>query len=183
MLAKTKILGLMMATAALLIAPRLVWADNAVVPVASPQEGNWHQAHEEHMMVKILNLSEDQAKQLKDIKQKQRDAKKGIFEQMKANREAFEAEIVKSTADMSKINDLQAQLKAIQSQMVDNHLSFILDIKKLLTPEQFAGYMALEKAEDLMKQGHRRFGHKDGCGKEGDGHKHWGNKEHEEDEK
>jgi hypothetical protein len=39
-----------------------------------------------------------------------------------------------------------------------------------MTPEQFAGYMALEKAEDMMKHkmGHERFEHKDGFGKDGD---------------
>jgi len=129
------------------------------------QDGDRHQAKEEHMMAQVLNLSGTQEKQLKDIKQKQRDAKKSIFEQMKANREAFESEIVKATPDMSKINDLQTQIKTIQSQMADDHLSFILDIKKLLTPEQFAGYMALEKEEDLKKheghEGHEGFDHKD----------------------
>ena len=156
MIAKTKIAGLMVAV--MVLSAPMVWADNgcfrrlllnrmaicirAVVGIT---------VEKAHMMAKILNLSEDQEKQLKDIRQKQKEAMKSIFEQMKSNREAFEAEIVKATPDMSKINDIQTQIKTIQSQMVDNHLNSILEIKKIMTPEQFAGYMALEKEEEMMR--------------------------------
>ena len=184
MLAKTKIAGLVVALMALSVP--MVWADNGdVKPTpqadASHQSGDWHHGKHEHMMAKILNLSEDQEKQLKDIKQKQKETMKSVFEQIKTNREAFEAEIVKATPDMNKINDAQTQIKTFQSQMMDNHLNFILAIKKIMTPEQFAGYMALEKEEDMMKHGGQgQFGHKDGFGKDGEGNKHWGDKEDKE---
>jgi len=176
MLAKTKMLGLMLATAAVLTSPMLVWADNGDV------KADLYHGQRDQMMTKILNLSADQEKQLKDSCQKQKEAKKSIVEQMKSNREAFNAEIVKATPDMNKINDIQTQLKTIQSQMVDNHLNTFLEIKKILTPEQFAGYMALEKEEKLMRhEGHDKFDHKDGLGKDGEGHKHWGDKSDEGD--
>ena len=169
MLTKTRITGLMVALMAL-SAP-VVFADTA------PQKGGWHHGKEAHMMFKILNLTEDQEKQFKDLKQKQKEAMKTVFEQMKSNKEALEAEIAKATPDMTKINSIQAQIKAIQAQMVDAHLNSLLDIKKLMTPEQFAGYMALEKEEHMKK--HMMMGH----GKFGDMHKHWGDKKDEGDEK
>lgn len=134
-------------------------------------------------MAKILNLSDDQVKQLKDGHQKQREAMKSLFVQIKSNREALNAEIVKATPDMSKVNDIETQLKTLQSQMVDNHLNSILGIKKILTPEQFAGYMALKKEKMLkMKMmGHDKSGHKCGFGKDRDGHKNWGDKQDEGD--
>ncbi len=155
MVTKTKIAGLVVALMAL-SAPA-VWADTGTAPDASQKDGGWHHGEHGRMMGKVLNLSADQEKQWKDSRQKQKEAMKSVFEQMKANREAFDAEIVKATPDMNKINDIQAQLKTIQGQMVDNHLNSILEVKKILTPEQFAGYMALEKEEDMMK--HK--GHKD----------------------
>jgi len=173
---KTKITGLVVVLMAFSVP--IVYADNGGTPEASHHDGDWHhKAQDMHMMAKILNLSEDQVKQLKDAKKKQRETMKSVFEQMKSNREAFNAEIVKASADMSKINDLQAQLKTIQGQMVDNHLNSILDIKKILTPEQFAGYMALEKARKMMMHQHMhgQFGHKDGD------HKDWGTKHKDED--
>ncbi len=180
MLAKTKIAGLIMALMAL-SAP-MVWADSGVAAGPSHKEGEWHHGQKDHMMAQVLNLSEDQEKQLKDNRQKQKEAMKSIFEQMKSNRKAFDTEIVKAAPDMTKINDIQAQFKTIQSQMADNHLSSILEIKKILTPEQFAGYMALEKEEKLMRhEDNDKFGHKDGVGKGEDGHKHWGDKSNEGD--
>ncbi len=168
-----------------LVAP-LVWADNAVTDKdPSHHGGDWH-GQRDHMMAKVLNLTEDQEKQLKDSREKQETAMKSVFEQMKATREAFDAEIVKATPDMNKINDIQTQLKTIQSQMLNNHLNSLLEIKKILTPEQFAGYMALEKARKMMMHEHHKFGHMGGFGKDGEGHKHWGDqgndKDHDDDQ-
>jgi Spy/CpxP family protein refolding chaperone len=187
MLVKTKIAGL--AVALMALSAPMVWADSgpttggAAPDTAQKDGGNWHHGHRDHMMAKILGLSQDQEKQLKDSKEKQMASMKSIFEQMKANREAFDAEMIKATPDMSKVNDLQAQLKTIQSQMVDDHLNAILEIKKILTPEQYAGYATLEKAKKLMmhKMGHGKFGRKDGWGKDGDNHKDWGDKDNDGD--
>jgi Spy/CpxP family protein refolding chaperone len=155
-----KQLGLLMMVMAL-SAP-VVYADNTAAPNPSHHEEDWHHGQQDHIMAKVLNLSDDQVKQLKDSREKNKEAMKSIFEQMKSNREAFNAEIVKATPDMSKINGIETQIKTLQSQMVDNHLNSILEIKKILTPEQFAGYMALENARKMM--GHH------------DGQKHWGDK-------
>ncbi len=188
MLTKTRMAGLMLA-AVVLFAPMAVYADNGAATDFFHKEGDWHHGKKDHMasMAKILNLSDAQVKQLKDIHQKQKEAMKSIFEQMKSNRETFNAEIVKAAPDMIKINDIQAQLKTIQSQIADNHLNSLLEIKKILTPEQFAGYMALEKEEKLMRhEGHNQFGH-DQLGvsgmraKDGEGHKHWNDKSDEGD--
>jgi Spy/CpxP family protein refolding chaperone len=163
MLGKTKILGVMLVTAVVMNLPMWVYADNSGGDRDWHQDGRLHHGDGEQMVAKVLNLSEDQVKQLKDLHQKQRESMKSVFAQMKSNREAFNAQIIKATPDMNKVNDLQAQLKTIQSQMIDNHLNSMLEIKKILTPEQFAGYMALKKARQLMMQ-------------HGDKHKHWGNK-------
>jgi Spy/CpxP family protein refolding chaperone len=174
MLTKTKIAGLVVALMAL-SAP-MVYADNGAGDKDSWHQGDdMHHGQHEHMLAKILNLSDDQVKQLKDIHQKQKEAMKSTFEQMKSNREAFEAEIVKATPDMGKINDIETQIKTLQSQMVDNHLNSLLAVKKVMTPEQFAGYMALNKARMMMMHDrHHQFGHRNGFGKDGNDHKNWG---------
>ena len=191
MVIKTKIAGL--AVVLMALSAPTVWADNGGNFVGGGDSSHkvcdlhhgkaWHHGQNHHMMSKVLNLTEDQQKQLKDIKQKQRETMKGFFEQIKSNREELNAEIIKATPDMSKVNNIQAQMKTLQSQMVDNHLNSILEIKKIMTPEQFAGYMTLKKERKLMKHmmGHGKFGHKgefgkDGACKLGEGHEHWGDK-------
>jgi Spy/CpxP family protein refolding chaperone len=139
-------------------------------------EHQWHHGKSCHLMAKALNLTEDQQKQLKDIKQKQRETMKSTFEAIKANRGAFNEEITKATPDMAKITDLQNQLKATQAQMADNQLSSMLQIKKIMTPEQFAGFMALKKERKLMGHKHHQFGAKCAWGKHEGEHKDWSNK-------
>lgn len=164
---KTKITGLIVALMALSVP--FVYADTGMGDKDSHQEGDWHHGKGEHMTAKILNLTDDQVKQMEALRQKRKESMKGTFEQIMSNREALNTEIIKATPDMNKINDFQNQLKAMQAQMADDHLNSILAIKKIMTPEQFIGYMALEKEEMLMKhKGHGSFGHKDGIGKEGD---------------
>ena len=165
MLAKMKMLGLIIAAAVVLTTPVMVYANDGDM-----DHGSWHHGQKDQMMAKVLNLSDDQVKQLKEAREKQETAGKSLFEQMKSNKEALDAEIVKAAPDMTKVNGIQSQVKALQSQMVDNHLNALLDIKKILAPEQFAGYMALQKAKKLMMHGdHGKMGHK-----------HWGDKEGKE---
>jgi len=172
MKAKMALAGLMVGLMAL--AAPMVYAEQGMADKGSWHDGDRHHGDHFKMLAKILGLSDDQVKQLKDLKEKQKDTMKATFEQLKSNREAFDAEIVKATPDMNKINDLQTQLKTIQGQMVDNHLNAIMDIRKVMTPEQFAGYMALEKAKKMMM--HHRFGHHDGFGQKMDGKNSWNDK-------
>jgi len=174
---KTNLTGLMIA--AMVLSSSIVYADNGGnFSTGSDSFKGGQECHhgKHHVMARVLNLTEDQQKQLKAIKQKQRETMKSTFEAIKSNREAFNAEIVKAAPDMNKINELQNQLKTIQSQMADNQLNSVLEIKKIMTPEQFAGFMTLKKEGKLMKQEHKKFGWKCAWGKHGGEHKDWGNK-------
>jgi len=152
----------MIAAAFLLTTPMMAYADNSGGDNdAAHQDGGWHHGTKDHMFAKVLNLTDDQQKQLKDSWKKQKETMKGVFEQIKANREAFDAEIVKATPDMNKVNEIQAQIKVLQGQMADDQLNSLLEVKKIMTPEQFAGYMALKKEKMLKKHmmGHDKFKH------------------------
>jgi len=173
MSAKMKIAGLI--TGLMVLSMPLVYADQgpADQDAAQADHHDWHHGHDHDgmmMLKKVLNLSDDQVKQLKDLHKSDREAMKATFEQIKTNRASFEAEIAKAAPDMSKITDLQTQFKTIQGQMVDNRLNSLLAVKKVLTPEQFAGYMALmkeKKMEMMHKRIHGKFEHKDGWNKDG----------------
>ena len=178
--------GLMVAV--MTLSASIVYADNAgstpavTDPVKDKQECPVMKEHgmmkEHEMMAQVLNLTEDQQKQLKDVQQKQKEATKSTFEAIKTGREALDAEIVKATSDTAKITDLQNQLKAAQAQMADSRLNKLLAIKKIMTPEQFAGYMALEKEEKIMKHEHHGFGRE--FGEHGPWGEHKGMGEHKD---
>ena len=188
MSAKLKIAGLMMVVV-VSVAP-MVYADNGMGNMGDKDghhDGAWHHGPMDHMMAKLLNLSDDQVKQLKALHETQKDAMKAVFEQMKTSKESLNDEIIKATPDMTKVNTIVTQLKALQSQMVDAHLNDLLAVKKILSPEQFVGYMTLAKERRMkmhrhqMGMEHHQFGPKGEFCKMGQDHKSWGDKSEDQE--
>ncbi len=109
-------------------------------------EGSSLKAHSGQRIQQIysqLNLTDDQKKQLEANKQQHRAKIQSAREAMKADKEALHAELMKPQLDMSKINQIHDQIKALQDQMEDNKLSSILAVRAILTPEQFSKFVAL----------------------------------------
>ncbi len=140
----------------------LVYAQNEGGASAGPAGSGVGQ--HEHMGKKMqeiyvqLKLTDDQKKQLEANKQKQREQMKSVFEQMKTQREALHQELMKTDLDMNKINSIQTQIKTLQSQMIDNRLNSILEVRKILTPEQFKKFissMEQRKHKWADKRGHK----------------------------
>jgi Spy/CpxP family protein refolding chaperone len=143
-------------TAVLALSTPLVYADNGnggnlaggqpTVTEAQSSSGqgdhDWKQGHHRlDRLFRKLHLTDDQKKQMKDIGQKQREIMKSNHEQIKANKESLRQELMATAPDMNKVNNLQAQLKTLEAQKVDNRLNTTLEVKKILTPEQFGKYI------------------------------------------
>ena len=181
---KTGITGVLMSVVLALSAP-LVYADNANggnvsggQPAVSDDQsssgqgehawghGHWgkHGDHQQGGFFK--DLTDDQKKQLKDIWQKQKEAKKALFTQIKADKTAITNELLQTTPDVNKINDLKSKLEALGAQMLDNRINSDLEVKKILTAEQFAQYLEFQK---------HKFGrsHRGEWGHNGEGWGHW----------
>lgn len=95
---------------------------------------------------KELNLTDEQKKLLKENKNKNREQMKILFEGIKEKKALIREEVQKDELNMEKINQLQNELKALQTQMIDHRLEGILEVRKILTPEQFKKF--LTKMED-----------------------------------
>jgi Spy/CpxP family protein refolding chaperone len=136
----------------------VVHADNT--KDSTSERDNFHQQKQERMGKKIqeiyakLNLTDAQKKQLEDNKSKNFGQMKGNFGKMRAVKEALKAELMKSDLDTPKINELQSQLKAMQAEMTDRRLNSLIEVREILTPEQFTKFTALmeerkrERGED-----------------------------------
>jgi Spy/CpxP family protein refolding chaperone len=163
---KARIIGVLM-TAVLALSVPVVYADNG--NGGNFRDGHWgKQCH--YMKGKSchkLNLTDDQKKQLKDIWQKQREAMKATFEQIKANREALTNELLQTTPDVNKINDLKSKMEALGAQMLDNRINSDLEVKKILTAEQFAKYLEFQKHKFAGRFYKGEWGHR------GEGWGHW----------
>jgi Spy/CpxP family protein refolding chaperone len=98
-----------------------------------------------------LNLTAEQKKQLEENKAKNRDNMKATFEKMRSYRDSLKDELMKPELDMNKINGIQSQIKSLQSQIVDDSLNSILDVRKILTHEQFEKFITITRGGKIWR--------------------------------
>lgn len=107
-----------------------------------------------------LNLNDKQKQAMEANKTAHRGRMKQNFEKIKTLREGLSAELMKPVLDMGKINTLQKQFKVFQAQLADDRLNSILEVRKILTPDQFAKFISLVKEHE--KRYHLREGDRGG---------------------
>ena len=90
-----------------------------------------------------LSLTDEQKTQLENNKQKNREKRKALFTKIRSYKDALNKELMKTNVDMNKVNDIQSQFKALQSQMTDERLNSILEVRRILTPDQFTKFVLL----------------------------------------
>jgi len=127
-----------------------------IVPAYAQEKRPEHQGK----MFDQLNLNDKQKQAMEANKAAHRGKVKQDFEKMKALKEEFNAELMKPKLDMGKINSLQKQFKALQAQLADDRLNSILEVRKILTPDQFSKFISLVKEHE--KRYHFKAGDKAG---------------------
>ncbi|OGX06283.1 MAG: hypothetical protein A2Z88_00545 [Omnitrophica WOR_2 bacterium GWA2_47_8] len=106
-------------------------------------------------MYKELGLTPEQQAQLDAHKEKHRGQMKGLHEQIKAKREEVRAELQKPEVDTNKVQQVHNELKALKAQQEDHQLEGVLEVRKILTAEQFQKFMQLK--EDWKNKRKERF--------------------------
>ena len=94
-----------------------------------------------------LNLTEEQKKKIEDNRLKHQESSKATFGEMTSLRENLNQELMKTQLDMNRIKEIQSQIKAVQSRLVDERLEAVLEIRGILTPEQFTQFLSLTRPE------------------------------------
>ena len=117
--------------------------DSSCNGAAAPQERHKKMEQKRQKMWDELNLTADQKKQLEANKTKNREGMKASFEKMKSCRESLKQELMKPDLDMGKISAIQSEIKALEAQMTDAHLNSVLEVRKILTHEQFEKFISL----------------------------------------
>lgn len=123
----------------------------SVTPSAYANDKSSFQSRQERREKKIqeiynqLNLTDAQKKQLEQNKISNQDKKKDLYEKVRSYKDALNQELMKIDLDMTRINDIQNNIKALQVQILDERLSSILEVRKILTPEQFTKFIGFMK--------------------------------------
>jgi Spy/CpxP family protein refolding chaperone len=115
---------------------------------------------------KELNLTSEQEDLLRNHKSASRDEMKAFHEKMSDKMKELGDEIQKQDMDMTKINRINAELKAMHSEMQDKRLKDILEVREILTPEQFAKFREFREKQRPGIKGHHmsKKRMKKGCG-------------------
>lgn len=99
-----------------------------------------------------LDLTDEQKQLLEANKQKHQGSKKEQWQQIKANMEAVAAELKKPDYDVNHIKNLNEQSKQIRNAMADERLEGILEVRGILTQEQFIKFTDLMDQHKFNKQ-------------------------------
>ena len=124
---------------------------SALIPIARQKEGSMKKIDaERHRIYNDLALTTEQRRFLEENKNKHRDQTKALFTQLRQKMVLLRQELEKSELNMQEIEQTNNELKQLQTQMLDNRLERILEVRKILTSEQF------KKFEDRIND---RLGH------------------------
>lgn len=134
-----------------------------IIPAYAQAQGAAQEKAPEHSekIFGQLNLSDKQKQAMEANKAAHRGKMKQNIEKMKTLREVFNTELMKPNLDTNKINVLQKQFKSLQGQIADDRLDSILEVRKILTPDQFAKFIS------LVKEHEKRYHFKEGKKPEG----------------
>jgi len=147
-------IALMAVMAAGMLMAGAAYADGDQGPQNAPRDGKMQAKHDEFF--KDLGLTDEQKKSLEDNRSKNRKAMQAMAQTMRDKMAQMHQELQKDNLDTGKVNQIQGELKTLQSQMMDQRLAGILEVRKILTPDQFKKFS--QKMEDKRKH----WGHGDG---------------------
>lgn len=87
---------------------------------------------------KDLNLTEAQKKALDASRNKYREEMKKALGEVRVKKAAMYQELYKEKLDANKIKRINNDLKKLEAQVLDYRLQSVLDLRKILSPEQFS---------------------------------------------
>ncbi|MBP9853763.1 MAG: periplasmic heavy metal sensor [Candidatus Omnitrophica bacterium] len=90
-----------------------------------------------------LGLSEEQKKELNSHREQQSKDREEFFNQMRAKRKELAQELQKPELNMERVNAIHSEIKDMMNKKADQKLAHILNVRKVLTPEQFSKFMGL----------------------------------------
>ena len=106
---------------------------------------------------KQLDLSPEQEEQLQAHRKNHRGQGREFRESLKAKKEAIRTELQKEELNMENIYKIHNELKGLLSNKADHRLEGILEVRKILTAEQFRKFCELRKDMHTMKKRRKDF--------------------------
>lgn len=100
-----------------------------------------------------LGLNDQQVAKLEALKDDQGDDAQSLREQIRTKRDELHALLLAPTLDKAKLSAASREINALEGQLQDRRLEFLIAARGVLTPEQFKTFVD-------MKKGGRHHGHR-----------------------
>ena len=118
--------------------------DVQVYAAGERYKGKEKREHKISEIRKQLALTPDQETQLKNHREKHRSQMETLHQQIKTRKEQIREELQKEDFDLNKVKQIHSELKSLKDQMEDHRLDRILQVRQILTPEQFNKFKELK---------------------------------------
>ena len=132
---KSTIMSLTLLAGTLILSPLAV----------SAQPSDSAKAKHMERMFADLNLTQDQKTKLKALHEQLKGTHKQVFDQMKALREKIKAELLKPQPSKQVLDGYASQIGDQHKQLAQKRTDHMLQVKAILTPEQFAKLLSHEE--------------------------------------
>jgi Spy/CpxP family protein refolding chaperone len=136
-----------------------------------PNDSGMEKHHQK--MMADLKLTADQDTKIQALHKNMMETGKPLFEQMKGINDKVKAELLKDQPSKPVLDGYATQLADIQKQLIQKRYDHVLQVKTILTKEQFSKHMSQEcvcAPYAGMCEGMGEGGHGHGmCGKEAEG--------------
>ncbi len=93
---------------------------------------------------KQLGLTDEQKARLKEHREKNQAQRKEYYQEIKAKQEQIRQELQNDQFDVNKVRQIHNELKELRSKMEDFRLEGIIEVRQILTAEQFKKFMELK---------------------------------------
>lgn len=101
---------------------------------------------------KELGLTDKQQQQMQALREETRGKMKELQEAVRENRNALHEELQKTDLDTGEINKITSNLKGLQGEKIDYMVDNVIQMKKILTPEQYEKLSQLKDARKERRQ-------------------------------
>ncbi|MCA9400687.1 MAG: periplasmic heavy metal sensor [Candidatus Omnitrophica bacterium] len=98
-------------------------------------------------MKEDLGLTDDQVTRLKEHKQANRKHKKEFWGELKSKKDLLKEALQKDELNRDEIQKIHSEIKVMKNQMEDDRLESILEVREILTPEQFQKFHEITDKE------------------------------------
>ena len=105
-------------------------------------------------MFRELNLTKEQEAKLGEFRKANEVQRSTIINALKDDREGLRNELNKGDSNPKEIERLSSEIKRLQGEMLDLHIKSVLNMKQVLTPEQFKQFQEKAKEKQKMHREH-----------------------------